>query len=108
MFVERTGDNANLDKLHPLRVAHILRKKLLVKHIIDIKEMGKNRVKVVFNNIQGANDLVNNNNLAQENLRAFIPNHLLEKKGLIRGVDTYFDEEYILQNIESSFNCNEY
>lgn len=36
-----------------------------------------------------------------ENLRAYIPNHLLETRGVIRGVDTQFDEEYLNENLES-------
>lgn len=101
VFIERIGEQANLGKLHPLRVAHILRKKLDIKNIVDIKTIGKNRVKVIFTNIKDANAVVTNKNLEIENLKAFIPNHLLEKKGLVRGVDTYFEDDYILDNIES-------
>ena len=34
-------------------------------------------------------------------MKAFIPNSLLSRKGIIRGVDTFFDESYLKNNISS-------
>lgn len=101
VFIEKTN-NENIGRLHPLVVGHILHKKLLVKNIVSIKSAGKNRVKVHFNSTRDANLLVANQLLRAENLKAFIPNHLLEKKGLIRGVDTFFDNDYLKENLVSS------
>lgn len=98
VFVEKTNTD-NIGRLHPLVVGHILHKKLCVKNIISIKSAGRNRIKIQLKTINDANLLVNNNALESENLRAFIPNHLLEKKGVIRGVDTYFDNNYLKENI---------
>ena len=101
VYIEKTNDQ-QIGRLHPLLVGHILHKKLCIKNIISIKSSGRNRIKVQVKSTKDANDLVNNRLLPPENLRAFIPNHLLEKKGLIRGVDTYFDNEYLKENIISS------
>lgn len=101
VYVEKTNDQ-NIGRLHPMYVGHILHKKLKLQNILDIKSIGKNRIKVQLKSIVDANNLVNNKLLHTENLRAFIPNHLLEKKGLIRGVDTFFDVSYLKENIECS------
>lgn len=95
-------DSENFGRIHPLRVGHILHKKLFLKNIIEIKSMGKNRVRVQLHSLKDANDLLNNSALKTEKLRAFIPNHILESKGIIRGVDTFFSEDYISTNIKSS------
>lgn len=100
VFIEKTNEE-NLGRLHPLVVGHILHKKLLVKNIVNIKSAGKNRVKVHFSSTRDANLLVTNKLLEVEKLRAFIPNHLLEKKGLIRGVDTFFNDDYLKENLVS-------
>lgn len=98
VYIEKVNKE-NLGRLHPLVVGHILHKKLCIKNIIAIKSVGFNRIKVQLKTFVDANLLVNNKLLIAENLRAFIPNHLLEKKGLIRGVDTYFDNEYLIENV---------
>lgn len=106
VFIEKTNQQ-NMGRLHPLLVGHILHKKLCVKNIISIKSVGRNRIKVHLNSTKDANALVSNKLLEAENLRAFIPNHLLEKKGLIRGVDTFFDTNYLKSNIISNVNILE-
>lgn len=59
------------------------------------KSIAKNRVRVHLKTKLDANNLVTNHLLNQEKLKAFIPSHLLETKGLIKGVDTSFDAEYL-------------
>lgn len=92
----------NFGRIHPLRVGHILHKKLMVKNIVEIKSVGKNRVRVQLRSLKDANDLLKNKNLDLEQLRAFIPNHILETKGVIKGVDTFFEDNYIMENIKST------
>lgn len=100
VYIESTDQNVG--RLHPMYIGHILLKKLNIKNIITINSMGRNRIRVVLKSAFDANFLINNKLLEIEKLRAFIPNHLVERKGLLRSVDTYFDEEYIKENIESS------
>ncbi|CAG9762658.1 unnamed protein product [Ceutorhynchus assimilis] len=101
VMIEST-ESENFGRIHPLKVGHILHKKLFLKNFIEIKSMGKNRVRVQLHSLKDANDLLNNSALKAEKLRAFIPNHILESKGIKRGVDTFFSEEYISTNIKSS------
>lgn len=100
VYIEST-EHDNLGRLHALKVGHLLHKKLSIKNIVEIKSIGKNRVRVQFKTKQDANRLVTNNLLSKENIKAYIPNHFLETKGLIRGIDTSFNNDYLLENIES-------
>lgn len=95
-------DEKNIGRLHPMYIGHILLKKLNISNITSINSIGRNRIKVLMKSAIDVNNLVKNKQLASENLRAFIPNHLVERKGLIKGVDTRFDEKYILYNIISN------
>lgn len=101
VYMEST-DKSNLGRLHALKVGHILHKKLSVNNIIEIKSIGKNRIRVQLGSMLDANKLVMNELLVNENIRAYIPNHILEIKGLIRGIDTFFDTDYLRENIVSS------
>lgn len=99
VYIESTN-NDNLGRLHPLKIGHILHKQLKVPNIVEIKSIGRNRIKVELRTLHDANNLVKHPNLISENLKAYIPNHLLETKGIIRGVDTQYDPEYLSENIE--------
>lgn len=83
VYIEKTNQQ-NIGRLHPVSVGHILFKKLKVKNILEIKSIGRN--------IVDANNLVRNVYLRSKNFKAYIPSQLLEIKGVIRGVDTEFDD----------------
>lgn len=70
-------------------------------NIKSINPIGKNRIKVEVKTAQDANDIVCNPHIKDEKLKAYIPNHLLNRKGLICGVDTRFDDQYLRENISS-------
>ncbi|CAH1958585.1 unnamed protein product [Acanthoscelides obtectus] len=72
--------------------------------ITTISRAGLNRTKVGLRNFEDANDLVCSDALKSENLKAYIPSNLLIRKGLIKGVDTYFTEEYMDDNITSKIS----
>ena len=107
VYIERTNTD-NIGRLHPLQIGHLFHHKLnLGNYITSIERSGINRVKVGVKTVEVANNLVQNPNLEKEHLRAFIPNNLLCRKGLIRGVDTCFDEFYLKSNILSSYSVSE-
>uniref|UniRef100_A0A6P7HB25 Uncharacterized protein LOC114346508 isoform X1 n=1 Tax=Diabrotica virgifera virgifera TaxID=50390 RepID=A0A6P7HB25_DIAVI len=101
VYVEKTNDQ-NISRLHPMVVADILHQKLKINNIKQIKSIGRNRVKVILKSILDANNLVNNSHLKEDNLKAYIPNHLLEIKGLIRDVDTKYNIDYLKKYMSSS------
>lgn len=100
VFIEKINDQ-NIGKLHPMAVGHILHKKLNISNILKIDRVGKNRIRVQLKTIKDANNLISNKELVNENLRAFIPNNLLFRKGLIKFIDTSFDEKYLFTNFLS-------
>lgn len=100
VFIEKIN-NENLGNLHPMSVGHLLHKKLKVQNITKIQKVGRNRVRVEVKTTKDANMLIENENLKEEQLKAFIPNNLIERKGVIKEVDTTFSDEYLLENIES-------
>lgn len=92
VFIERINDR-NLEKLYPMAVGHIIDKKLHIQNIIRIDRVGKNRIRVQLKLIRDANDLIHNKESEEENLKAYIPNNFLSRKGVIRKVETMFDEK---------------
>lgn len=102
VFVEHK--DKNLGKLFPLRVGHYLfSEKTFKNDVIDITSVGINRVKVIFKTYNIANKLINHDIIIRNNLIAHIPNYFTQKKGVLRMVDTYFDEKYLLENIQSKY-----
>lgn len=100
VFVEHT--DKNLGKLFPMRVGYYLRlNNEFRKSILDIKVVGKNRVKVIVDSFSAANQMINNELLTKNGLIAYIPKFYTQKKGLIRMVDTFFSDEFLLGHIES-------
>lgn len=100
-YLESTDDK-NVGRLHPMYIGHILLKKLKINNITSISSLGKNRIKVTMKSAFDINNLVRNIQLEAEHLKAYIPSHLTERKGLLRGIDTRFDENYIKDNMETN------
>lgn len=91
----------SIGRLFPVRVGHYLyRNNEFKKTILDIKAVGRNRVRVILNSIQSANALVNNEILKSNGLMAYIPKFYTQRKGIVRLVDTYFEEDYLKNAIE--------
>lgn len=101
VFVEH--EENNLGRLFPVRVGHYLFCNQFFKNsITDIKPIGLNRVKVILNTAKSANLLVKHELLTSKKLISYIPKYFTQKKGIIRMVDTYLEEDYIQSNIVSS------
>lgn len=100
VFIEHASKN--LGRLFPIRVGHFLYQIADFRRSIkDIEAIGINRVKVVLDAYSVANKLIDHPVLIQNNLRSYIPKHFNHKKGLIKMVDTMFDDQYLLDNIRS-------
>lgn len=100
VYIESVDNN--IGKLHPIRVGHYLHLVQSIKNsIVSIKSVGRNKIKVEFNNINAANTLINHECVKANNFIAYIPKFYVERKGILRSVDTMFDNDYILNKIES-------
>lgn len=94
--------NKNIGRLHPMAIGRILHEDLLLKNsITEIKSIGRNRIKIEMRNILEINKLVNNPLLKNKDYVVYVPKHLTERRGVIKGVDTMLSETYLVQNIES-------
>ncbi|CAH2013158.1 unnamed protein product [Acanthoscelides obtectus] len=107
VFIQKRDEDGNLGKIHPMKIGHIFHKTLSIPNIVSISSVGRNRVKIDLKSISDANKLINDDRLIKEDLVAFIPNNLLQRKGIIRNVDTSFDEKYILENVNPSVTVTE-
>lgn len=107
VFVEH--EEKNLGRLFPVRVGHYLMScdKVVSESIVDIKVVGINRVKVILKSYTAANALVNNDVLKGHKLISYIPKFCTQKKGVIKMVDTFFTEDYLLKSIESKCKVTE-
>ncbi|CAH0556601.1 unnamed protein product [Brassicogethes aeneus] len=92
----------NSQRLFPLRVGHYLfSNDIFKKSVENIQSLGFSRVKVILKSANAANLLVNHEILTAQNLISYIPKYFTQKKGVIRMVDTFFDDDYIMNNIQS-------
>lgn len=93
----------NIGQLHPMRVGSILSEfpADLQSSIIEVLSVGRNRIKVFMKSAASANFLIGHDIFLKHKLISYIPQHLLEKKGLVRNVDTSLSEEELLNKIVS-------
>lgn len=91
-------------KINKLTLANVLRKMFTYKtHIMDMKNIGRNKVMVYLNNFQLANRLTNDENLRLKNYRAYIPRHLISVTGVIAGVPLDISEDEVMEDIISEY-----
>ena len=81
--------NQNIGNLHPMSIGRLLllEHKELDKFIQSITAAGKNRVKIIFKTAYHANILLSSKIIEQKEIRAYIPQYLTKRLGVIRGVD---------------------
>lgn len=92
----------NLGRLHPMKLGEKLSQlSEYEKHITEISGVGRNRIKVLLDSGNAANKLIGDSFFEKNDLVAYIPNYLTEKKGIVRFVDTSFSEESLLTSIKS-------
>lgn len=101
VYVEHS--NLNIGRLHPMRLGEkLMRIEDSEECIKEINVIGKNRVKIEVTSAGAANRLVNNSIFSENELIAYIPLHLTEKRGILRGVDTSYSETELVDNIKSN------
>ena len=92
----------NVGRIHPMKLNEILTQLGEdEKHVVELYPVGRNLIKLEISNANAANRIVENNFFEQNNLVAYVPLNLTEKKGIIRGVDTGYTEEQLMNLINS-------
>ncbi|CAH1985388.1 unnamed protein product [Acanthoscelides obtectus] len=80
VFVEHL--DLNLGRLHPMKLGEKLAALAeYEKHILEISTVGRNRIKIELDSGDTANKLIEDSLFEANNLVAYIPNHLTEKRG---------------------------
>ena len=101
-FVHVESKEKNIGKLHAIRVGHYLKQDPSIRAgITDIKSLGRNKIKIEFRNFDIANKIIEHKCITENNFIAYIPKFFVERKGIARGVDTFFDDEYLLNEIKN-------
>ncbi|XP_062703499.1 uncharacterized protein LOC134285957 [Aedes albopictus] len=91
-------------KINKLSLACTLRKMPLYKtHVTEMKQVGRNKLMVYFNNYQIANRLTTDEHLKDKNYRAYIPRHLVSVTGVIAGVPLDISAEEIMDELECEY-----
>lgn len=107
-FVYIEHKEKNLGKIFPIKIGYFLQTVQQFKNDVqDIKAIGVNRVKVIFKSYNIANSIVEHEVIKNNNLVAYIPKFFTHKKGIIRMVDTFFTEEYLVSAIISDIQAVE-
>lgn len=101
VYVEH--ESLNVGQLHPMRVGSILNEfpNELQADIREVISVGRNRIKVFMKSAASANSLVGHQIFLKHNLVAYVPQHLVEKRGLVRNVDTSLSEQQLMNKIVS-------
>lgn len=101
-FIYVEHKQLNVGNLHPMSIGRILEPLIEFDQCInEITAVGRNRVKLIVNNALQANKIVQSEVFPANKLVAYIPSHCIEKKGVVRMVDTSFSDDEILKRIKS-------
>lgn len=100
VYVEHV--DKNIGRLFPIRVGHFLyQHEEFRSGITDIVPIGVNRVKIIAKTFNIANKLIDHPVLIENKLRSYVPTFYTQKKGVVKLVDTMFNNEYLWNNIQS-------
>lgn len=99
VFVESC--NANIGRLHPMALGKLLYRESvpMKKDIIDVRNAGRNRIKVEMRSGSAANSLVDLQLFPENHMEAYIPRFMTTKQGVIKNVDVALTDEEIRQEI---------
>ena len=77
---------------------------ILYKNYTDFEVRRRNKFKseILFKSFKDANKLLTDKSLADHNIECFLPNHRLQRRGIVRYIPTEFSEERIIQASKSS------
>ncbi|KAI4465071.1 hypothetical protein MML48_3g00013472 [Holotrichia oblita] len=91
----------NIGQLRDMAFGSLLMK-AKVEGVKVIERRGRNRLAVEFSSMTAANLFLKSSFIKNNELRAFIPRHLISCKGIIRRIDPNLSDEFILENIKTS------
>lgn len=107
VYIENNNENFS-GKLSAMKIGEIIYKchPEINNQIKTIDSVARNRIRVTCKEYNSANLLVKSLKLKEFHMNVFIPRFMLHRRGIIRGVDLEYSDEYIKQNIkEHDLHC---
>lgn len=107
VFIEsKSTEGAGISRIHPMSIGKILNESSpdIYNNILAINRTGRNRIKVETRLGIHANALVNSEILKSKNFVVYIPQFMLERKGVLRGIDTNLSDEDILRHAKTLYS----
>lgn len=102
------SENKNIGRMHPMSLGKLLYEQVnFNRNINNIAPSGINQIRVEFSSYESVNQLLDSNFLKNNQLRAYIPETILYRKGVIRNVDISLNNEEIMNVIESNVRITE-
>lgn len=98
VFIENLITNKEARTINDIRIGKLMKAKNLTKDIIELRQTGRQRIKISFSNKISANSLVNDINLVTENLKAFIPSQFIQRIGIVKNIETDISNEELIEN----------
>lgn len=102
IIIESTNvDKNGISRMHPMALGKLItiNHPDIASNTQTIKKLGRNRIRIELNNAISANKLLNSGILKEKGFHAYIPRYLLQRRGIIRGVDIELSEDEIKQVI---------
>lgn len=97
--INTTNDDV-IEDIHDVNIGLKL-KQLKVIGITEIKKISRRELKIIFLNKEDANLFLKGRIPNDLKLNAFIPKYNITKTGIIFDIPTHFDEQYLMENLES-------
>ena len=95
------SSDKNIGNLHPFSLSKMLSKVTNSVHQID--SLGRNKIKITFNSVSGANSFLLNTEFHSTNkIHSFIPQSLLFKLGIVKNVPT----EITVEELQQVVSCH--
>lgn len=103
LIIESFAPDGNIGRVHRMSLGKILHNHPAIKpnDILEIDAIGKNRIKLQLTNSYAANNILSSEFLKHKYLKAYIPESILCRKGVIRNVDTSINNDEIKEVIKS-------
>lgn len=99
VFVETLKITPDSNSINDIKVGRLMKMKQLHNYIIDLKVTGRHRVKINFSNKDKANQLINDNNLVIDNLKAYVPDQFVQRIGIVKNIDTEISDDELMEHL---------
>lgn len=105
IMLDSTNHSGNIGNIHPMSLGRKI-VNFKVKGVQELKKVGRNRIKCIFDSAMSANNFLDSPFAKQNNLNAYLPINQVQRQGLVRNVDPSIEESEILSNLSQTFHVS--